>query len=157
MLLFWQVVSRNRYFPQFRLRIDTSDDPADGRVEVWGLDPAYDEVFSLSCLDLDGDADPDGVEVVWLLDTDSVKSRIQGWKELCRAWKVWAVDAPVLEGWMCVKHNTHLLMTNALHVGLLHTYRNTAVYIAPCFLRATLMQGKVYFSMINLVRQSLER
>ena len=98
MLLFWQVVSRNRYFPQFRLRIDTSDDPADGRVEVGCLDPAYDEVFSLRCLDLDSDADPDWVEVVWFLDADPVKSRIQGWKELCRAWKVWAVDAPVLEG-----------------------------------------------------------
>ena len=108
MLFLTQLVKkwlRNRYFPQFRLRIDTSDDPADGRVEVWRLDPAYDEVFSLRRLDLDSDADPDWVEVVWFLDADPVKSRIQGWKELCRAWKVWAVDAPVLEGWMCCKHN----------------------------------------------------
>lgn len=78
-------MSRKGQFPQFRLRIDTSDDLADGRVEVGCLDPADDEVFSLSCLDLDGDADPDGVEVVRLLDTDSVKSRIQGRQELCRA------------------------------------------------------------------------
>lgn len=137
MLFLTQLVKkwlRNRYFPQFRLRIDTSDDPADCRVEVGCLDPADDEVFSLRRPGLDSDADPDWVEVVWFLDADPVKSRIQGWKELCRAWKVWAVDAPVLEVWMCVKHNTHLLMTNALHVGLLHTYRNTAVYIAPRFL-----------------------
>lgn len=78
-------MSRKCQFPQFRLRIDTSDDPADGRVEVGCLDPADDEVFSLRCLDFDGDADPDGVEVVRLLDADSVESRIQGRKELSRA------------------------------------------------------------------------
>lgn len=43
-------MSRKCQFPQFRLRIDTSDDLADGRVEVGCLDPADDEVFSLSCI-----------------------------------------------------------------------------------------------------------
>lgn len=75
-------MSRKCQFPQFRLRIDTSDDLADGRVEVGCLDPADDEVFSLSCLDLDGDADPDGVEVVRLLDADGLQSGIEGCKQL---------------------------------------------------------------------------